>query len=115
MHALRSDGVSHWSPRKLTKLSVFGDTEMASIHPENGDSAALKRTKFKDIGFMYTFFYFLAISISSKFQHFWWKLPSVRHLAAVLKQNFYLLFYLPAVNIQGSFSHAWDSEPPRQI
>ena len=63
MHALRSDGVSHWSPRKLTKLSVFGDTEMASIHPENGDSAALKRTKFKDIGFMYTFFYFLVISI----------------------------------------------------
>ena len=50
MHALRNDGVSHWSPRKLTKLSVFGDTELVSIHPESGDSAALKRTKFKDIG-----------------------------------------------------------------
>ena len=63
MHALRSDGVSQWSTRKLTKLNVFGDTELASIRPENVDSAPLKRTKFKDIGFMYTFFYFLAISI----------------------------------------------------
>ena len=108
MHALKSDGVSHWSPRKLTKLSVFGDTELASIHPENGDSAALKRTKFKDIGRVSCTPFSTSLQFQfSKFEHFWWKLPSVRHLAAVLKQNFYLLFYLPAVNIQGSFSHAW--------
>ena len=50
MHALKNDGVSNWSPRKLTMLSTTfgGDTELATINPENGTNN-LKRTKFKDI------------------------------------------------------------------
>ena len=43
MHALKNDGISSWSPRKLTTLSPFGDTEMASIHPEMESPTRSKR------------------------------------------------------------------------